>query len=569
MFLLTCPALAQVDCSNVGFKQGTTAGWTLSYGTVSDENQQTNFSPEITGTQNSEHVITNIRDGNDPKIPSIPMVAPGSTHSIRIGNVNEGGHYSRIRTNYKVTADNSLFQYRFAVVLQNTGSEGRANHEPYQKPGFDILIFDNNGQELPCSSYDIQLQGAATVDGFQASGDIQYRNWTTGAIDLRNSVGKTLTIVVTAHGCTRMRHFGYAYFDAECLKSEIKAASNCPDENGFLTLMAPSGFTNYLWSNGAKTQNAQVKANVGEKFNVKFSPLGSLDESCALSLDYTVTYKKSTAVVSDTICEGDTYALGDTILRTSGVYVRNVSKSNVCDSTVTLTLTVNPVGNYTQKVQICQGETLAVGDSIYSKSGTYTNHIPQRTGCDSLVTTVLEVVELALSVSPTLSITQGDSVQVQSFVNPTGEYLYHWSQTGLSCTDCPDPWASPVTSTVFELQVTDPNAVCNKTAKVQVYVKPCGIDAPGAFSPNHDDLNEVFFVYGNKCVKMIREMAIYNRWGQVIFQKSNFAASDPAFGWDGSFHGQLSQAGVYPYKIKVELNNGSFLDYDGTVNLLR
>jgi hypothetical protein len=218
-------AFAQANCSNVGFEQGNANGWILTYGNVGEANQKTVFLNETNGTQNNQHYVTSLTDGNDPRIPSIPMVAPGSTHSIRIGNVLEGSHFARIHSDYTVTAENTLFQYKFAVVLQNTGADGRANHQPYQKPGFNILIFDSNGEELPCSSYNIQLQGASTVDGFQSSGDIQYRNWTTGAIDLRSVIGKTITIVVTAHGCTRQRHFGYAYFDAECLKSEINVAS--------------------------------------------------------------------------------------------------------------------------------------------------------------------------------------------------------------------------------------------------------------------------------------------------------------------------------------------------------
>ncbi|NIJ54221.1 T9SS type B sorting domain-containing protein [Dyadobacter arcticus] len=569
VWLFSYPALAQVDCNNIGFDQGNTAGWVLGYGTVTDENQKTNFSPEITGTHSNEHYVTSISDGNDPKVPSIPMVAPGSKHSIRIGNVVEGGHFSRIHASYKVTPDNTLFQYKFAVVLQNTGLDGRANHQPYQKPGFDILIFDSNGEELPCSAYNIQLQGANTVDGFESSGDIQYRNWTTGAIDLRSFVGKTLSIVVTVHGCTRMRHYGYAYFDAECLKSEIKAASNCPDESGFLTLMAPAGFSKYLWNNGETTQNVQVNARLGDEYDVKLTPLGSLDESCALKLDYTLTFKKTGAMISDTICEGESVAVGDTVYRTSGTFVRNVSKSNVCDSTVTLTLKVNPVGNYTQNISICEGESLVVGDTAFATSGTYIRNIRQVTGCDSIVTTILEVISIDLSVSSTLSITQGDSVQVQSLVEPAGEYRYYWQQPGLSCTNCPSPWASPKASTVFLLQVTDPNAVCEKNAKVQVYVKPCGIEAPEAFSPNQDEMNEIFFVYGNKCVKMIREMTVYNRWGEIIFRKTNFPFSDPSSGWDGTYQGLLSAAGVYPYKIKVELNNGTVIDHNGVVNLLR
>jgi gliding motility-associated-like protein len=560
---------AQVDCSNIGFEQGNASGWTLTYGRVTDDSRQTVFQSELNGTQNNEHYVTSLSDGNDPKIPSIPMVAPGSKHSIRIGNIMEGGHFSRIHTNYAVTADNTLFQYKFAVILQNTGADGRANHAPFQKPGFDILIFDSNGEELPCSNYDIQLEGANTVEGFEASGDIQYRNWTVGAIDLRNFVGKTLTIVVTAHGCTRMRHFGYAYFDAECLKSEVKQVADCPDENGFITLAAPEGFGKYTWSNGGTTQQIKVKASPGDRFHVEMVPRGSLDESCALGLDYTIGFKKKTATVSQTICEGESVTLGDTVLKTSGVYVRNVSKSAVCDSTVTLTLTVNPVSKFTQHLRICEGEQAVVGDSVYTVAGTYIQNIPLATGCDSIVTTVLEVVQLEVSVTPTLSITQGDSVHVEPIIGPVGNYRYQWDKPGLSCTDCPDPWASPLLSTLYQLDVSDPDRVCTREARVQVYVKPCGIEVPDAFSPNNDQHNEVFFVYGNDCVRQVSEMLVYNRWGEVIFQKADFAPSDPSSGWDGTYHGQKTEAGVYPYQIRVELKNGSFLSYKGLVNLLR
>ncbi|CAG4995396.1 hypothetical protein DYBT9275_01627 [Dyadobacter sp. CECT 9275] len=562
---------AQVDCSNVGFEQGNTSGWQPTYGAVTDQDQKTVYQTEITGTQNNDHYVTSLSDGNDPKIPSIPMVAPGSTHSIRIGNVTQGGQYSRIRTSYLVTADNTLFQYKFAVILQNTsGNGGAANHEPYQKPGFNIQIYDNNGNELPCSSYDIQLEGNNTVDGFQSSGDIQYRNWTTGAIDLRNYVGKSISIAVTTHGCTRMRHFGYAYFDAECLKSEIKTVSSCPDENGYLTLQAPVGFGKYKWNNGETTQNIKVKASLGDKFSVQLVPLGSLDESCALQLDYTIELKKSVAEISKVICEGEEVALGDTILKTSGTYVRNISKSTVCDSTVTLHLTVNSVPRFTQTIGICEGEELAVGDSVYTTSGTYVNNIPLPTGCDSIVTTHLEVYGLNLSVTPQVSITEGDSVQLHAIAEPTGEYKYNWqmSQT-LSCSTCADTWAHPSASTTYTVIASDPGSICIKQGKVSVMVKPCGISAPEIFSPNQDNSNEIFYVFGNSCVVQIKEMVIYNRWGQVIFHKQNFQASNPSFGWDGYYKGLPSLAGAYPYKVKAELKNGGIQDYNGVVTLIR
>jgi len=574
ILLLALPVFAQVDCSNIGFEQGNTNGWTMTYGTVTDANQKTVYGPEVSGDLN-DHYVTSLSDGNDPKIPSIPMVAPGSTHSIRIGNIMEGSHYSRIHSDYQVTADNTLFQYKFAVVLQNTipgngGGGGGANHEPFQKPGFNILIFDSNGEELTCSSYDIQLQGLDTVEGFEASGDIQYRNWTTGAIDLRKYVGKTITIVVTAHGCTRMRHFGYAYFDAECLKSEIKAASVCPDEAGFMTLMAPAGFGKYKWSNGETTQNISVKAKLGDKYSVKLEPLGSLNESCELQLDYTIEYKKTTASMEKTICEGEQVAVGDTVYRTSGTFIRNINRSNVCDSTVTLKLTVNPVPKYTQTISICDGESVTVGDTTYKTTGTYTRIIPQITGCDSTVITELTVLELNLSVTQDLTITQGDSVQIHALAEPAGSYNYLWQNgSNLSCLDCADTWAKPDVSTLYNIDVSDENKICNKAAKVRISVKPCGISIPDAFSPNNDQYNEVFFAYGSTCVKEIKEMIIYNRWGEVIYMKQNFLASDPSSGWPGTYKGMLSSPGLYPYQFKVELKNGNMLDYKGVVSLLK
>ena len=573
MLLLT-PVLAQVDCSNIGFEQGNTNGWITTYGTVTDADQKTVYGTEFNGSLN-DHYVTSLSDGNDPKIPSIPMVAPGSTHSIRIGNITEGSHYSRIHSDYTVTADNTLFQYKFAVVLQNTlgntgGGGGGANHQPFQKPGFNVLIFDSNGEELTCSSYDIQLQGIDTVEGFEASGDIQYRNWTTGAIDLRKYIGKTITIVVTAHGCTRMRHFGYAYFDAECLKSEIKAASVCPDEAGFMTLMAPAGFGKYTWSNGETTQNISVKAKLGDKYHVKMEPLGSLNPSCELQLDYTIEYKKTSASIERTVCDGEEVAVGDTVYRTSGTFIRNINRSNVCDSTVTLKLTVNPVPKYAQTLSICEGESVTVGDTTYKTSGTYVRTIPQNTGCDSTVTTNLTVLELNLSVTQDLTITQGDSVQIHALAEPSGSYKYLWqANENLSCIDCADTWAKPNVSTLYNIGVSDENKVCNKSAKVKVSVKPCGISIPEAFSPNHDQYNEVFFAYGNSCVKEIKEMVVYNRWGEVVYMKQNFLASDPASGWSGTYKGMLSSPGLYPYKFKVELKNGNLISYKGVVNLLK
>jgi len=565
------PALAQVDCSNIGFEKGTTQGWTTTHGTMSDANSQTIFSSELSGSTGTLHTITSLASGNDPNISSIPMVAPGSTHSMRLGNTSVGGDYSRIKTNYLVTGDNTLFQYKFAVVLQNTGTDGRASHEPFQKPGFNIEILDSEGGILPCSNYQIQLQGREAVDGFVAVGDIQYRNWTTGAIDLRNYVGKSITIIVTAHGCTRMRHFGYAYFDAQCVKMEITPLSSCPDANGMMTLVAPAGFGKYKWSNGATTQTAKVPARLGAKYSVKVEPLGSLDASCELQLDYTLKYQEAFSTIDSTICEGGQVAVGDTAYKTTGTFVRRVTFSSVCDSTVTLNLKVNPIVRFAQKPIICEGDSVVVGDTIYRTTGVFVKILKAFTGCDSIVTTNLKVVSLELSVaSDYISMVQGDSTQITALIEPPGQYSYRWEpSTALSCVTCAETWAKPDRSVKYTIFATDPDKACDKNAKVTVTVKPCGVYVPDAFSPNHDGQNEVLHVYASHCIKQISKMTIYDRWGEVIYQRENFSASDQSGGWDGMYHGEISTPGVYPYKIQAVMVSGMTGDFKGVINLIR
>ncbi len=559
------------NCNNIGFENGTFSGWTLSYGTVTHANQKIVYNNETIGTVDGQHLITRASDGNDPYITdeAIPVTAPGSNYSIRIGNLLPGPNFARIKTSFRVTADNDLFQYKFAVVLQNT-SDQRQIHQPYEKPGFNIQIYDSRGNSLACSYYDIQLQDQSTVNGFKSQGDIQYRNWTTGAIDLRNYIGEEITVVVTSHDCTGRAHFGYAYFDAQCSKSELHTISSCPDTDGKLTLNAPSGFGSYLWNTGETTQNIRVNAVVGDSYDVSLTPLASLDASCVFRNSFKIQFKKSEVTLNRVICEGEEFAVGNQVYRTSGTYVNKIAESSVCDSTVTLHLTVSTVAHHEQTLSICQGEKVTVGDTAYATTGSYVRVINRFPYCDSIVTTHLYVDQFKFELLSDLTITEGDSVQLQSYLEPDGNYIYQWRNTpGLSCYDCPLPWAKPLRSSTYSLDITNTYQACHESGRVSIRVVPCGINAPDAFSPDRNGINDVFYIFGTSCVNRIRSFTIYNRWGEVIFHQSDFAASDPAFGWDGTVKGMPAHAGVYTYRVTFDQKDGRTSGKIGAVTLIR
>ena len=60
-------------------------------------------------------------------------------------------------------------------------------------------------------------------------------------------------------------------------------------------------------------------------------------------------------------------------------------------------------------------------------------------------------------------------------------------------------------------------------------------------------------------------MLIFNRWGEVIFE-----THDTAFGWDGTYNGELCKEGAYTWKIVIKQKVKDYRVYlMGHVNLLK
>ncbi|GAA4447532.1 hypothetical protein GCM10023189_03980 [Nibrella saemangeumensis] len=571
IWLLLLPATlayGQATCGNIGFENGSLSGWVLTNGQVADVGVQTFFQSEATGIFENGHLLTQTSDGNDPKITGepIPMVPPGSNYAIRIGNVTRGSRFDRIKTSFVVTADNTLFQYQFAVILQNP------NHQLHQQPGFSIKVSSQSGTIASCSFYEVKATGIIT--GFQAQGDMRYRNWTTGAVDLRNYIGQTVTVEVTANGCTERRHFGYAYFDAQCLKSEIKQDLFCPAYDQNMRLRAPEGFASYVWSNGATTPTISIKPKQGDRYWVKVKPFSSLNESCEYQLDHVINFDVPGEPPHQTvsICEGDGYTIGDSTYRKAGTYLSRIKRGpSVCDSLVRTTLTVKPLPRSAHNKTICEGESYTVGTAVYRATGTYDTRLSRTSPlCDSIVTVRLTVRKVDLILTEDQYVRPGDSIQLKAVALPTGTYQYNWlSPQGLSCPTCPVTWAKPDETTRYTLTATDTELNCQHTASVLIKVGICMVFTPNAFSPNDDGVNDVFYIIGSPCIRQIKDFVIYDRWGEVVFRRQNFPASEPGYGWNGTYLGLQSGAGSYPFRLEAEYENGRISRHQGSVLLIR
>ena len=117
----------------------------------------------------------------------------------------------------------------------------------------------------------------------------------------------------------------------------------------------------------------------------------------------------------------------------------------------------------------------------------------------------------------------------------------------------------------YTVIVTNENGcIAERSVPVTVLPTVCGppnIFFPNAFSPNNDGENDVLFLRAIN----VREVyfAIYNRWGQLIFE-----SSDLNRGWDGTFGGKLMSPDVYGYYLKVTCPEGEYFE-KGNVTLFR
>lgn len=92
---------------------------------------------------------------------------------------------------------------------------------------------------------------------------------------------------------------------------------------------------------------------------------------------------------------------------------------------------------------------------------------------------------------------------------------------------------------------------------------------PNSFTPNGDNLNDVFYIRGNNQNTTIEKFVIYDRWGLNVFEATNFAPNDRTNGWNGKYKDKPCQLEVYGYYAVARFSDGQTKTLKGNVTLLK
>ena len=127
--------------------------------------------------------------------------------------------------------------------------------------------------------------------------------------------------------------------------------------------------------------------------------------------------------------------------------------------------------------------------------------------------------------------------------------IYQWS------TGAPSGSINVDQPGLYSVSITTPCATASDDVEV-VPGNDCivheGIYVPNVFSPNGDQVNDVFTVFFGSDIEVTSSVGtIYDRWGNLVLQSDSIP-----FVWDGQFGGENVQPGVFVYVINVSYTNG-------------
>lgn len=407
----------------------------------------------------------------------------------------------------------------------------------------EILLSTSNIASANCGTSD----GSATVDAIGGTGIYTY-SWSPQggtAATASNIPGGAYVVTVTDDsGCSEVINLTVPNIGGPTVSLVSASDASCFGEtDGSAEVSVVGGSTPYSYS-WAPTggSNSSATGLAAGTYTVTVSD----DTGCIGTLDVTIG-QPTEIVITETVTDEDCgQANGSVSLSVSG-------------------------GSPTYSYDWSPGGETTSGLSNLS-AGSYSVVVTDNSGC--IVSgnyTVLSIGGIPVVANPSnATILSGESVNLSA----TGADNYVWTPaTGLSCTTCANPVASPNTTTTYIVTGTDLSGCQGAdTLTIFVTIDCADLFVPTIFSPNGSGptSNEFLCVYGN-CVSELT-FRVFDRWGEMVFETTT-----PATGsfnkneicWDGNFRGQPVQSGAYVYVVYARLFDDTIIEESGNLTVVR
>ena len=352
-------------------------------------------------------------------------------------------------------------------------------------------------------------------------------------------------------------------------------------ENGDLIFTASNGVS-YDWATGTAGNIVSTTSNgMDTIFNVTSGDLPifvTVTDANGCTATESVSFPLTTGPPVDlgndtTICNGTTATLdafsglfayswnnGETasiiFASSAGTYIAEVMDlASGCAGYDTINVSVFPTSllflGY--DVEFCTGDTVVLdaqpGFVSYQWSDGSSNQTDTIVGFGEVSVTIVDVnscvLQDTINFSPVYTyyslysdttIFLGNSILLEG---PGG--VSHLWNNGLTTQDIT---MSPIEDTTYIVTALQANG-CYDVADVNVFInEELNFFIPNLFTPNNDESNDFFLMYGNGVNQDNFNFTIYNRWGEIVFETTDVNTM-LTIGWDGRSNEQQQPVGTY------------------------
>ena len=186
---------------------------------------------------------------------------------------------------------------------------------------------------------------------------------------------------------------------------------------------------------------------------------------------------------------------------------------------------------------------------------------------DTLSQTVTVHTMPEVSLGPDIKAMSGTSIDLHA--DTSNALSITWTPPfNLSCDDCADPTAFVEKDIRYVATVTNGGCTAADDILIRTSCAETDVFLPNSFTPNLDGNNDYF--YPQSGISMVIEyMAVYDRWGEKIFEREKFIANEPKEGWDGSYKGRILDPAVYVYYVQFICGNGQKILLKGDIAIVK
>ncbi|ASZ12627.1 gliding motility-associated C-terminal domain-containing protein [Chitinophaga pendula] len=202
-----------------------------------------------------------------------------------------------------------------------------------------------------------------------------------------------------------------------------------------------------------------------------------------------------------------------------------------------------------------------------------------QTGCSVSTDTLIQVggYPVVQFAEQTLNLPTGYKMTLSPVItnatSPNIMPIRNYTWTPAKDIECKDANCASVITTVkndicYTVKVTNiygcssSDQICIKTLcqNSQVFI-------PNAFAPNGNVPENRIFMVRSTGISTVKSFRVFNRWGKIVFERTNFPPNSTEHGWNGLVNGKPADTGVYVYTVEVICENGIPYTYKGNVTL--